>query len=96
MQDKTPKELTIAHDVFGKSIDLDKKNDTQVRVYIHNLRKKLDSYYLHEGKSDEIIFEIPKGHYKVDFREKNQVTKNQISKKNDLCQCDYPSDPADR
>ncbi|MBN2281086.1 MAG: winged helix-turn-helix domain-containing protein [Candidatus Marinimicrobia bacterium] len=75
LEDIIPKEITIAHDVFGKSFDDDTKNDTQVRVYIHNLRKKLDSYYQREGKNDEIIFEIPKGHYKVSFYDrKNKKT----------------------
>ena len=79
---ETPKEVTIAHDVFNKSVDFDSKNNTQVRVYIHNLRKKLDSYYQHEGKDDDLIFEIPKGHYKVVFNscksEPNRFTKKSI------------------
>jgi len=78
LQDITPKEITIAHDVFGKSFDFDKKNDTQVRVYIHNLRKKLDSYYQHEGKEDTITFEIPKGSYKVIFTENPSAVNSSV------------------
>jgi hypothetical protein len=70
-----PKDSTIAYDVF----DADPKDDndvtTKVRVYVHNLRKKLASYYIYEGKEDEIRFEIPKGHYKVVFRDQYKPRK---------------------
>ncbi len=72
---KSPKEVTIAYDVFCMDSKQDLSNDTKVRVYIHNIRKKLDSYYVHEGKSDEIQFEIPKGSYKVKFIDKSQSGK---------------------
>jgi hypothetical protein len=41
--------------------------DTIVRVYIYNLRKKLDHYYSHEGKEDSVRIDIPKGHYDITF-----------------------------
>lgn len=62
---ETPKEFQIAFDVFGKRGDTDKENN--IRVYVHNLRKKLDFYYENEGVGDEIQFEIPKGQYKIQF-----------------------------
>ncbi|TKG89424.1 helix-turn-helix domain-containing protein [Puteibacter caeruleilacunae] len=61
----TPTELQIAYDVFGKNPDPDK--DHNVRIYILNLRKKLQAYYEKEGLNDEIKFEIPKGSYQVTF-----------------------------
>lgn len=70
LDEKAPKEIVIAHEVFGSSLNPDTGPDTKVRVYIHNLRKKLDSYYLHEGKADALQFEIPKGRYRVKFIEK--------------------------
>jgi hypothetical protein len=70
---KTPKEVTIAFDVFCSEVNHDKETDTKVRVYIHNLRKKLDSYYMHEGKDDELQFEIPKGNYRVRFIDKTKT-----------------------
>lgn len=75
-----PKEVTIANDVFDKPIDIYKKHGSQVRVYVHNLRMNLDSYYQHEGRNDKILLEIPKGHYKVNFEKRK--TGNQFTKKN--------------
>lgn len=69
IEGRSPKEITIAHDVFGIDPSQDRSDDTKVRVNIYNLRKKLDSYYLHEGNNDDIQFEIPKGHYRVKFHE---------------------------
>jgi hypothetical protein len=74
-----PKEATIAYDVFGKKYDQTLKDDTTVRVYVHNLRKKLDSYYLNEGCKDSLVFSIPKGHYRVVFKEQ-QKNKSQPSR----------------
>ncbi|OGC08340.1 hypothetical protein A2V82_14630 [candidate division KSB1 bacterium RBG_16_48_16] len=64
---KSPKELTIASEVFHKKINAEPGSDTTVRVYIHNLRKKLDSYYLYDGKDDTIKLSIPKGRYEAKF-----------------------------
>jgi hypothetical protein len=61
-----PKEFQIASDVFGKKFDADK--EVNVRVYIHNLRKKLTEYYLYDGQDDELVFELPKGQYGVNFK----------------------------
>ena len=36
-----------------------------VRVYVYNLRKKLDAYYRHEGEKDEKRIRIPKGGYAI-------------------------------
>ena len=68
------KEATIGAEIFGRRYD-PIKNDTKVRVYIHNLRKKLAEYYETSGVADEIIFEIEKGQYQVTFREKERPTK---------------------
>ncbi len=62
IKNKNLKEFTIANELF-------KKDDSSgIRVYIHNLRKKLDEYYKKEGEADEIILSIPKGAYKIQFR----------------------------
>ena len=61
-----PKEFQIASDVFGKKYDSEK--EINVRVYIHNLRKKLKEYYQYEGREDELVFELPKGHYQIHFK----------------------------
>ena len=66
------KETTIGSEIFGKAYD-PVRNDTKVRVYVHNLRKKLDVYYATEGKTDDLLFEIEKGQYQVSFS--TRVTK---------------------
>ncbi|WP_159521269.1 helix-turn-helix domain-containing protein [Sunxiuqinia indica] len=61
-----PKEFQIAADVFGKKYNPEK--EVNVRVYVHNLRKKLKEYYEQEGQEDDLIFELPKGQYTIDFK----------------------------
>ncbi len=75
-----PKESTIAFEVFGKDVSLDHTESSSVRVYMHNLRQKLNSYYLNEGKDDEIRLKIPKGHYQVKFESTIGVKKRNINK----------------
>ncbi|MBD3288988.1 hypothetical protein GF337_09310 [candidate division KSB1 bacterium] len=62
-----PKEITIAFEVFRKDNDFDPSDDGRVRSNIYKLRKKLESYYEHEGKTDPITLIIPKGSYHVEF-----------------------------
>lgn len=73
-----PKEMTIAQEVFGKK-EFDTERDAKIRVYIYNLRKKIDSYYSSEGKNDQIKISIPKGHYLLNFSE-NTVAKGSFLK----------------
>lgn len=61
------KEYTIATEVFGRGNDFDPRTDSVVRVQAKRLRTKLQEYYETEGKSDKILIELPKGHYKVAF-----------------------------
>ena len=57
------KEYTIGSDVFEKTGAYDPKIDTTVRVQAHRLREKLKEYYEGEGAKDEVLLEMPKGHY---------------------------------
>lgn len=57
------KEYAIGTEVFGRSTEYDPKIDTAVRVQAHRLREKLKEYYDGEGATDEILIEVPKGHY---------------------------------
>ncbi len=70
-----PKEITIAYDVFNIEFDHASSGESNVRVYVYNLRKKLELYYADEGKNDRIQFQIAKGAYKVEFIEKAVTTK---------------------
>lgn len=62
---KSPKEIEIAIDVMGRESDFDVSKDSLVRVYIHNLRKKLDSFYDKYGRDDDYRITIPKGQYTI-------------------------------
>lgn len=80
INNETPKEICIALEVFGKTKDYDPALDSTVRVYVHNLRKKLQHYYRHEGKNDCIKLSIPKGHYRVEFEERQPPSPNNNSR----------------
>ncbi|MBD3290324.1 hypothetical protein GF337_16085, partial [candidate division KSB1 bacterium] len=67
MKNEIPKEATIAIKIFKRKEDFNPNEDTIVRVYMHNLRNKLDAYYSSEGKQDKYRLQIPKGHYAVEF-----------------------------
>lgn len=67
-----PKETTIASEVFGKNA-FDPGESTLIRVYLFNLRKKISNYYKNEGIHDNVVLEIPKGSYKVQFVKKKHA-----------------------
>jgi len=67
IQNKSPKEFAIATEVLHKGADFDPSHDTIVRVYIYNLRKKLERYYEKEGNHESLCIKIPKGHYNIEF-----------------------------
>jgi hypothetical protein len=64
-----PKEITIATTFFQKEWNFDPKEDPTVRVYLNNLRKKLEHYYLTTEKTHTHRLEIPRGRYQVEFLE---------------------------
>jgi hypothetical protein len=66
-QGKELKETTIAIEVLGKDSSFNPAEDTIVRSHTYTLRKKLESYYFHEGKEDKYRLKIPKGHYAIKF-----------------------------
>ncbi|MBI2417929.1 MAG: hypothetical protein HYV28_08505 [Ignavibacteriales bacterium] len=80
-----PKEISIALDVLGKGKDFDSKSDSIVRVYVNNLRNKLDTYYKTvppQAVHYRII--IPKGSYELDFiaieeQKKAKVTVREVA-----------------
>lgn len=74
-----PKEATIAMEVLGKDKDFDSKDDAIVRVYVNNLRNKLEHHYLTTPAiAPGFILRIPKGSYEVVFE---PVTEIRDSKK---------------
>jgi hypothetical protein len=62
---RTPKEVEIAIEVFGKGADFDPSQDSMVRVYAHNLRQKLEHYYATEGRAEPRQVSLARGEYRV-------------------------------
>jgi hypothetical protein len=62
---RTPKELEIAMEVFGKGADFDPSQDSMVRVYAHNLRQKLEHYYATDGRGEPLQIALARGEYRV-------------------------------
>ena len=72
-----PKEIELATEVFGKEATFDVAVDSSVRVYIHQLRKKLDDYY-RQNQIGRYRLVIPKGQYtlKALSRENSAVSES--------------------
>jgi hypothetical protein len=62
---KTPKEIELATEVLGKPADFDVSADSSVRVYVHQLRKKLAAYYAGNELDSAYQLAIPKGKYSL-------------------------------
>jgi hypothetical protein len=63
-QGKLPKEIDIAVDVFDRP-HFDASSDSTVRVYLHNLRQKLNAYYEGPGAARDQLLQIPRGEYRL-------------------------------
>lgn len=64
-QGRQPKEIEIAMEVLGRPADFDVSRDSAVRVYIHQLRKKLESYYQTREQDAAYRIVIPRGQYTI-------------------------------
>tara|TARA_Y100000385_G_scaffold52825_1_gene50060 strand:- start:3534 stop:4853 length:1320 start_codon:yes stop_codon:yes gene_type:complete len=67
---KSPKEVELAIDVLKRDSDFDVSNDSTVRVYVYQLRKKLDSYYESFEHDASYRIVIPKGKYTIALQQK--------------------------
>lgn len=65
IEGRSPKEIAIAIDVFGKSADFDVAQDALVRVYIHKLRKALEDFYAGGAATAAGTLHIPRGEYRL-------------------------------
>jgi hypothetical protein len=59
----TLKEYKIGTEVFDKDDSFDPRVDPIVRNEARRLRRKLELYYLTEGKSDRLLIQLPRGGY---------------------------------
>jgi hypothetical protein len=57
------KEYNIAVDALGKPVEFDPKRDSIVRVEVHRLRKKIDTFYKTEGADHKLRVVIDPGKY---------------------------------
>src|SRR3954451_10772394 len=68
------KENVIGIHVFDRPADYDPRIDPIVRVEARRLRLKLREYYERDGRTDDLIFELPKGRYSPVFRSRSAAT----------------------
>jgi hypothetical protein len=59
----TIREADVGAGVFGRQPGYDTAQDPLVRVQVSQLRKKLQQYFLDEGRDEPVTIEIPKGAY---------------------------------
>src|SRR5260370_2765735 len=60
-------ECQLALEVLHRRADHSGAEDSIVRVQAHELRRRLNEYYLAEGKDRPVRIEIPKGSYRPQF-----------------------------
>jgi len=65
LEGRQPKEFEIAVDVLGRDSSFDVSRDSVVRVYVHQLRKRLDKYFVKIDPQCAYRLSIPKGQYTV-------------------------------
>lgn len=75
-----PKDTTIGQHLFGSSAK-ENYDSAKVRVYIYNLRKKLEKYFEGEGSEEDYSLVIPKGGYKVELSKKISRNNDKLSKR---------------
>jgi hypothetical protein len=71
-----PEEATeqqIGIHVFQRPPGYNSSEDSIVRTHARVLRQKLGAYFAAEGAAEEIVVEIPKGHYLPFFRSAGKV-----------------------
>ncbi|HEX4037503.1 MAG TPA: hypothetical protein VHX37_05545 [Acidobacteriaceae bacterium] len=61
-------ERQIGTAVFGKPLGYSPAEDSAVRVHVRQLRLRLHEYYACEGHNEQLIIDIPKGSYVLEFR----------------------------
>lgn len=65
-EQRVASEIDIATEVFRKGNEFDSNQDSSVRVYVHNLRQRLQRFY-EENSDRQSRISIPKGEYRLEF-----------------------------
>jgi hypothetical protein len=66
------KEYSVGIDALGKPESYNPRRDATVRIQVGRLRARLAEYYSGEGVLDPIIFDVPKGGFKVLFLKRDE------------------------
>jgi len=66
-------EHLIGLEVYERNDRYSSAEDPVVRVAAHDIRKRLEQYYLHEGRNDDVRLEIPVGSYEPVFRHVSNI-----------------------
>jgi serine/threonine-protein kinase len=72
LAESVPKEYVIATEALGRSTDFDPRTDPLVRVEVRRLRQKLLEYYAEDGRDSDLVFELPKGGYRLTWRRRQR------------------------
>jgi hypothetical protein len=73
LESRQPKEFDVAVDVLGRDSSFDVSRDSAVRVYIHQLRSRLDKYYQGCDPAPALQLQIPKGQYTIIAVDRQQL-----------------------
>lgn len=73
MTGRLPRELDIAQEALGKDADFDVSSDSTVRVYVHQLRKKLDNYYQEHEPDASVRLGIARGQYRLTVERNSEI-----------------------
>lgn len=65
VEGQMPKEVELAVNGLGRDADYDASVDSSVRVYVHQLRKKLDTYFEQIEPTASPRLVIPRGQYRL-------------------------------
>lgn len=71
-------EQEIGSVVFGRTEGYDTSQDNIVRVNATELRKRIEAYFSTEGAAETLIFELPRGGYRLVFRRRVFESKEEI------------------
>jgi len=76
---RTPKELEIAMEVFGRGSDFDPSQDSMVRVYAHNLRQKLEHFYATSGRNEPRQLGLARGEYRISLAAAEEAAETSVA-----------------
>jgi hypothetical protein len=95
-EDATEQQIGIR--VFGRPPGYNSSEDSIVRTHARLLRQKLAAYFTEEGASEELVLEVPKGHYLPVFHiraERRPAPEIIIAPPTDTAEPEWPTETPD-